>query len=197
MIVSNNHVLADEDSAEAGDEILQPGTSDGGVRGKDAVATLLRWQPLRRSGNRADAAVATIIEGIAFEVSELPGLGRLNGVRAAPLDPGDMVSKIGRTTGVTRGVVTAIELDALDVAFDGRDCAFDGQVEIGSIGRVPFSAAGDSGALILDAELCASGLLFAGSQEGGPDGCGVTYANGIGAVMDLLGIDLALGSAAA
>src|SRR6266852_2258641 len=39
-ILSNNHVLADEDRAKPGDAILQPGAYDGGRNPRDRVGTL-------------------------------------------------------------------------------------------------------------------------------------------------------------
>jgi hypothetical protein len=49
------------------------------------------------------------------------------------------------------------------------------------------------GSLIVDADSrLAVALLFAGGDVGGSNGKGLTYANPIHAVLDALGIDLAL-----
>src|SRR5262249_911724 len=45
-VLSNNHVLANENRAKKGDAILQPGKADGG-KGRDRVATLDRFVPLK------------------------------------------------------------------------------------------------------------------------------------------------------
>lgn len=59
-ILSNNHVLANENSAVAGDPILQPGSYDGGIDPLHRIATLRRFVPINFSGanNRVDAAIA-------------------------------------------------------------------------------------------------------------------------------------------
>jgi len=48
-VLSNNHVLADENQGSAGDQILQPGPADRGTA-RSAVATLDRFVPLRAGG---------------------------------------------------------------------------------------------------------------------------------------------------
>jgi hypothetical protein len=102
------------------------------------------------------------------------------------------VAKIGRTTGVTRGQVTAFELDNVVVGYDIGNLRFDNQVEIESDGDGPFSDGGDSGSLIVDAGKRGVALLFAGSDQGGSNGQGLTYANPLGAVLDALKVELAL-----
>jgi hypothetical protein len=191
VLLSNNHVLADEDRGQRGDAILQPGKADRGRDPKHLVGRLLRARPLRPGGiNTVDAAIATIEDGLFFDPMTLTGLGDLAGARAAPADPGEAVSKVGRTTGLTRGRVTAVELDDVVVGFEAGDIRFDNQIEIESTGAGPFSAGGDSGSLIVDRNLEGIGLLFAGSDEGGSNGAGLTYANEIGRVLRALKIEL-------
>ena len=185
-ILSNNHVLADEDRAPAGAAVLQPGAVDGGRAPDDEVARLRCPIPIRWSdANRVDAAIAELGVGIEHEPSTLRGAGSLDGV----VDPGadvDLVEKLGRTTGRTRGQVTAIEVDNVVVAYEGGNVRFDGQIEIHGIQHRHFSQAGDSGSLIVTSpELLAYGLLFAGS-----DAANVTYANPIGTVLSELGCRL-------
>lgn len=59
-ILSNNHVLANENNATPGDPILQPGPYDGGIYPLHQIATLRRFVPINFSGgsNRVDAAIA-------------------------------------------------------------------------------------------------------------------------------------------
>jgi hypothetical protein len=68
--------------------------------------------------------------------------------------------------------------------------SFDNQIEIESVGRSSFSAGGDSGSLILDEENLGCALLFAGSERGGPNDRGLTYANPIATVLKRLAIEL-------
>lgn len=46
LILSNNHVLANSNDAQAGDPIIQPGGADGGIVGQDTIATLERFCPI-------------------------------------------------------------------------------------------------------------------------------------------------------
>jgi len=56
----------------------------------------------------------------------------------------------------------------------------------------PCRAGGDTGSLIVNAERCAVALLFAGSDHGGANGQGLTYANPIHTVLDALKIEFPL-----
>ncbi|MEP7027653.1 MAG: hypothetical protein ABI960_03570 [Candidatus Eisenbacteria bacterium] len=186
-LLSNNHVLAEEDRARKGDLVLQPGRADGGRAPGDAIARFERAVRLKRAGNRVDAALARLEDGVAFEPSKLRGLGRLQGVRAGPLVPGERVAKLGRTTGLTRGIVSAIEVDGVIVGYDEGERRFDDQVEISPAGRVPFSRGGDSGSLIVDADRLGVALLFAGNDAD------TTYASPLPAVLAALRVRLVTG----
>ena len=191
MMLSNNHVLANENDAKAGDAILQPGALDGGQRPRDVAGALADFVKLKAAGvNRVDCATATIKKGIKYRHKPLTGLGNLAGLGPDFLDEGTGVAKVGRTTGTTRGKVTAFELDNVMVRYDVGVCRFDGQVEVESTGDDPFSLGGDSGSLIVDDERKAVALLFAGSEQGGSNGMGLTFCNPIRAVLDALKVDL-------
>jgi hypothetical protein len=114
----------------------------------------------------------------------------LQGVSADPIEDGLRVAKVGRTTGVTRGRVTAFEVDDVTVSYDLGDIRFDGQIEIEGAGSKPFSDGGDSGSLIVDEGRLAIAQLFAGTDSGGRNGKGLTYGSPIKAVLDLLRVDL-------
>jgi len=190
LILSNNHVLADENRASKGDDILQPGRFDGGRRGRDTVAQLDSFVRVRFKGrNQVDAAVATIGMGIDVEAGTLAGGTRLTGV--AP-DPAAVVevAKVGRTTALTRGRIVAFEVDNVVVEYDQGPAVFDGQLEIESTGEGPFSDGGDSGSLIYTAGGLAVGLLFAGSAQGGSNNLGLTYAAPITTVLSALKCEL-------
>ena len=122
----------------------------------------------------------------------LRGLGKLSGLGDAFLDEGTEVAKLGRTTGLTRGRVTAFEMDNVVVGYDIGNVRFDDQVEIEGAGDGPFSDGGDSGSLIVGRDRRGVALLFAGSDQGGANGQGLTYANPLRAVLDALKVNLAL-----
>ena len=197
-LLSNNHVLARSDHASVGDTIVQPGlidnncTPNGDGPGTVPVGALTAWLPLHLPQTNADAAIAQVAShtvdasGSIMELgahlpdgllaSAPPGISSTNGKgESATLQL--RVAKSGRTTGLTCGRVTALDLD---VAVDYyRDCAetkpyltktFKGQV---AVSGDRFSDAGDSGALVVDsANAEPIGLFFAG----GIDGNGVSHA---------------------
>jgi hypothetical protein len=188
-LLSNNHVLAKEDQARAGDRILQRAKYDGGRDPSERVARLRFWIKLKQTGaNFVDAALAEIDKGIAYDASRLRGLvqkgdRKLMGLGPVFTDEGELVFKIGRTTGPTGGRVTAFDLDNVVVNYDKGNLRFDGQIEIEGVGNAAFSDGGDSGSLIVNARMEAAALLFAGGDSGGSNGRGLTYANPIHRVL--------------
>jgi hypothetical protein len=112
LILSNNHVLANENKAKIGDHILQPAVFDGGQDPEHKVGELLRFVRLKKAGtNFVDCAVASIDGAIKFNHRTLTGLGKLAGLGDPVLAEEGKVGKVGRTTGTTKGRVTAFELD--------------------------------------------------------------------------------------
>jgi hypothetical protein len=185
VLLSNSHVLAQAGQAKIGDPITQPGRLDGGAAA-DQVGALLDFVPLKTAGsNHVDGAIAVVDEEIALEAGSIPGIGPLLDPPTEPLVPGQRVFKVGRTTGLTEGEITVTELDDIVVDYDIGTVVFDDQVEIKGKPGKPFSGAGDSGSLVLDAEHRPIALLFAGSPTAN-DGAGVSYANPIAKVMAAL-----------
>jgi hypothetical protein len=134
--------------------------------------------------NLVDAAAATLQENTSADFSILTELGTLKGVRPEPLESQESVLKIGRTTGLTRGRVSAFEVDDIWVRYDTGLLGFDRQIEIAPLGDGPFSLGGDSGSLIVDESFHAVGLLFAGNDVD------TSYANPIQTVLEALGARL-------
>jgi len=197
LVLSNNHVLANSDAASLGDPALQPGVADGGTAA-DRIGTLAGFVPLTdEPGNLVDAAVAALDAGVEADPTAYPG-GALLGTVAAvdDVDPDEEVEKLGRTTGHTRGRITAVEVDGVGVQYDDGVHTFDDQVEIEGLTGA-FSAGGDSGSVIWRSrDRAPVGLLFAGSTEGGSAGGGVTFANPLATVLRSLGVDWLEDSAA-
>jgi hypothetical protein len=185
-VLSNNHVLAASDAALPGDAVLQPGPVDGGSM-TDRIATLAAFPRLDGGRNLVDAAVAVLDPGVAADPGAYPG-GPLRATVADgdEADPDEAVEKVGRTTGHTHGRITAVEVDGVAVRYDDAVHTFDGQIEIEGVGG-PFSAGGDSGSVIWrSADRAPLALLFAGSDVGGAQGGGVTFASPLATVLDLL-----------
>lgn len=182
-LLSNSHVLADSGRVAVGDLALQPAVADGGDPDADGVGTLATFVPFDDvEPNLMDVALAVVTDGIGADPSAYPG-GPVTGVASDPPADG-LVQKVGRTTGLTSGRVTAFEVDGITVDYDDGPVTFDDQIEIDGDGDLPFSEGGDSGSVIwTTTDRQAFGLLFAGSTEGGNNGRGLTYANPLSVVL--------------
>jgi len=197
-LLSNNHVLANEDRAKSGDRIIQRARFDGGKHPADDVAKLKYWIRFKKNGtNFVDAALGAIEQGITYDANVLTGLvggkdRQLAGIGPEFIDEGDVVYKVGRTTGATKGRVTAFDLDNVVINYDLGNLRFDGQIEIEGTGQGPFSDGGDSGSLIVNADMQAIALLFAGSDSGGGNNMGLTFANPIHRILKDLKASLLL-----
>jgi len=116
VIVSNNHVLANENKAKNGDSILQPGPYDGGTS-NDVIAKLKRFVPLKFSNyrcpfrhfllnfkkaflgepeNKVDIACASPLNSEKDIKIEIVDIGLVRGKRTPKV--GDKAQKSGRTT---------------------------------------------------------------------------------------------------
>ncbi|WP_225752686.1 hypothetical protein [Actinotalea sp. Marseille-Q4924] len=187
--LSNHHVLVGSPAAREGDAVLQPGPADGGRDPEDRIGSLARFVPLDGATTAfVDAAVAALEDDeveVTYPSGPVTGTARVVGA--------EEVEKIGRTTGTTRGRVTAFELDDVVVGYGPEvgDVSFDDQIEVEGLARGPFSRGGDSGSLVyVPATGQAVGLLFAGSETGGENGAGLTYLNPIDTVLEALGAEL-------
>ncbi|MBX9458664.1 MAG: hypothetical protein KL863_22905 [Rhizobium sp.] len=199
-IVSNNHVLAGVNSIPLGTDIIQAAGGDGGRHPRDVIARLSNFIPILFGGatNAVDAAFAELANGIdldsrnIWDASNPPiAAGTFRPDASAVVLPGLNVMKTGRTTGHTRGVVRAINVNNYTVNMGPLGVArFDGQVLFESMpgAAAPFSRAGDSGSMIADTSGAPVALLFAGSQSGGNGNLGITGGNPISSVFSQLGV---------
>lgn len=189
LLLSNNHVIANSNSATYGDAIIQPGTYDGGkCNAADRIAILERFVPITFTGacNYVDAATGWCWPNLVrrdfiyragagyayFRVGNTPVVGGRN----------LWVGKTGRTTQLTRGYITDVNWSGRVNYGGGRVAMFCDQIVIRAASG-DFSAGGDSGSLIWtwDARRAPVALLFAG-------GGGYTIANKIHRVMGSLGV---------
>ena len=180
-ILSNNHVLADENALPLGSPIIQPGLLDGGNMNTDAIADLSQFVRLKKSGpNRLDAAIARLRSANLAKAEFLPQVGVLASGDPVAATDGMSVCKVGRTTGYTEGVITDLSAD-IRIRYGSGMLLFLDQLVIESAAP-PFSASGDSGSLIVDrATARPVGLLFAGSGTH-------TLANPIADVLSTFGV---------
>ncbi len=178
MILSNWHVLCGRLDCTIGESIIQPGTggSDTG-QPADEVARLYRTVLT----SQVDAALGRLT-GSRFLSRNILGRGTINGFTAAQL--GMMVTKAGRTTGVTSGVITDVSAD-IDIEYDdGTRNMMDQLVIEGTNASLP----GDSGSVWADDGGRAVGLNFAGQSDGS-----IAFANRFENVMSALQINLSSG----
>ena len=179
-ILSNNHVLANANHAQFGDDIFQPGLQDHRAESPARrIAGLTDYERIEfgAAGNRIDAAIAALDEPDSA-VPAIMSIGRhANPPTASFIN--QSVAKHGRTTGLTFGTVVDVSFDG-NVTIDGSLAYFEEQIAIaGNFG--PFSEWGDSGSLVLDNPGSQPvGLLFAGDDTH-------TLANPIQAVLNRFG----------
>lgn len=205
-MLSNNHVLANCNRCRVGDRIIQPGPLDGGRRNDvhDHVAILDKWEPISfqpGTVNLVDCAFAYIVDGIGCTPQTVTDPASQEcwpvGIFDDLVYGGMRAKKVGRTTGITKGSVQATEIDNLQVGFSFGNtplaARFDKQISF-LRRESPFARAGDSGSLIVSEDNQPIALLFAGSERSAGNGPGITFANPIGTVLDVLDVDIFTGA---
>ncbi len=191
--LSNNHVYANSNSATIGDDVIQPGTFDGGSLPDDAIGTLSEFEPIvfsTTANNVIDAAIASTTTALLGNATPSDGYGTPKSTTTAALI-NQSVKKYGRTTGLTKGRIYALNL-TVKVNYGTEEnpkyARFVGQIMISPGG---FSAGGDSGSLVvLDGkgrnradDRRPVGLLFAGNPL-------YTFANPIDEVLEAFSVDI-------
>lgn len=157
---SNNHVLAQANEGNIGDDILQPGPVDGGTQ-SDKVGELENYIALEQNVT-VDMAWATpvntefsiIMQGIDQDV--------LSDIIIP--EPGDTLIKTGRTTGVTTGLVDQVAA-SVNINYGGSIGVITLQDQIVAS---DMSQGGDSGSpAFIQGEngLHPAGCIFAGSDQ--------------------------------
>lgn len=182
FVLSNNHVLANENKGTIGDPIVQPGPYDGGTVPKDVIAKLSAFIPIKFNGpvNKVDCAIAQTSPTLVTPLDKC--YGKI-GLPPVPCQLNLLVRKCGRTTQFTRGRITDCNA-TVKVGYSAGWALFQNQMIIQSLTAVPFSQGGDSGSLIVtDVGNRPVGLLFAGSTTH-------TIANPIQAVLTALGVTI-------
>ena len=170
-ILSNYHVLQGPEGA-IGDEVVQPGPFDDNRTHLNRLGVLVR----SHLGHAGDCAVATI-EGRGLDPTIIDLGIKVEKLGEPELD--DLVIKSGRTTGVTRGIVTRVhtisridyggsvgeqEVGGFEIGIDRNHVPANGEVSMG----------GDSGSVWLFVSKAGkptnvmAGLHFAGESSTDP-----------------------------
>jgi hypothetical protein len=137
--------------------------------------TRYRAVDIQAGDNRVDAAIARPVEVglVKSDILEIGAIARLGSGRL-----GMAVKKSGRTTGLTTGQITQVDVTVTVQYGPGRLARFTDQLMAG-----PMSQGGDSGSAVLDTDNRLVGLLFAGSENS-------TVINRIEHVVSALGLTL-------
>ncbi len=182
--LSNSHVYA-PNFASLGDAVIQPGTADGGTAPADAIGTLFDFEPIVFGGfsNLIDAAIAASTTADLGNATPSDGYGtpKSTPVTAATINLN--VQKYGRTTGLTRGIITAINA-TVNVGYGSGTARFVDQIIVGGV-KGPVIKGGDSGSLLVTDSGDPVGLLFAGNKSGK-----MAIANRIDLVLDHFGVTI-------
>lgn len=183
-ILSNSHVLARSGKAQIGEDISQPGLVDTncGTSKYNVVADLSKFAPLGSASN-ADAAIAKARSGMVTTTGAILGVGVPS--KTPALAAVNMhVAKAGRTTHLTCAYVAATNVSVkveYETQCGGGSTFLETYTNQILVNSSKFSAAGDSGSLIVSASTAQPvGLLFAGSST-------VTIGNRIQDVSRALG----------
>jgi hypothetical protein len=125
--------------------------------------------------NHVDAAIARPIS-VDLVQDRILEIGEPQGVGEGTL--GLAIRKSGRTTGLTSGEITQVDVTTRVSYGTGKTATFADQLMAGAM-----SSGGDSGSAVLDQSGRVIGLLFAGSES-------TTVINRIQNVMDALGVSI-------
>jgi hypothetical protein len=204
FVMSNYHVLYSDivnggngRTAQPGDPVVQPGLIDVSCNAANAqnVATLVNGGgTLPDPGNPSavDVGVAQVTSGMVDETGAILNVGTINHLTLNG-SIGLAVKKMGRTTGLTRSTISAIN-GAFSITYE-NECAggtsftqsYQSQIVIAN-DRCAFQNGGDSGSLLLEDVATnprAVGLCFAGSSVCANGS--IAIANPIGAVLSKIG----------
>ena len=192
FLLSNNHVLDKSDQGAKGDTIGQPGLIDNNCTAGTPVGTLTVAAAIKPSScpttpctgpapSNVDAAIAAITPGAVDTSGSILDLaaGGTTSIGAAPpsstladpaavLTSNEGVAKVGRSSGLTCSNLQSISTNVM-VDYQSScggptsfTSTFSGQVVVNG---GTFSAAGDSGSLIVTSDTARPvALLFAGSS---------------------------------
>ncbi|HKK40809.1 MAG TPA: hypothetical protein VJ963_00275 [Bacteroidales bacterium] len=137
--------------------------------------TRFRVMRIKAIDNLVDAAIAKPLEDslVTDEIIEISNISE-----TVPAELGMAIKKRGRTTGLTTGEITQVDVTVTVNYDDGRSAVFKDQLMTGAM-----SQGGDSGSVVVTGTNRLTGLLFAGSDS-------ITIINRIENVFSALSISL-------
>jgi len=208
-ILSNNHVIANQNAASIGDATIQPGTFDGGSSPGDNIATLKRFVRINATGNTVDGAIAQVDATVANNVVDQmknnlmpvpspghPAVGLLfagscNRTIMNPIN--DVVNQLNISFPAGPGSISAVEIGT-DVEKVGRTTEYTTSTitEVDLTVTIPY----DFGSATFDDQIATAwmsdggdsgSVVCQGGAGGSEDHCGCGTST---AAAGLLGVDL-------
>lgn len=170
-------------------EMRQPSFNDGGTTSVDTIGAPKR-AVATQFGEDGENYVDAAIINLPVNQMKTDILGINRGpfpflLESFDYAPGTIVYKMGRTSGLTEGVISALDAAVLVTNSDGDEAYYYDQILIES--TEAFGLGGDSGSVILTYTLGIwkiIGLLYGGNTEGT-----LSFANHIGDIATLLNIE--------
>lgn len=180
--LSCNHVWGRLNAAQIGESIVQPASSDAGCAKNltDVVASIADLEPIVHLSTASNLMDATLVATTVNDMSNSTPADGYGVPSSTPLDAvvGMSVQKYGRTTGLTKGKVSAINV-TLGLNYGYGTARFVGQIAIEPIRKkAVFVDTGDSGSLVVTGDDSANpiGLVFAKAGS-------ITYLNPIQPIL--------------
>lgn len=203
FILSNTHVFAGDVTpggnnriSSKGDDVDQSGLVDTGCQyiANDIVADVTDWAPFGQSN--IDAAIAQVRAGQVRSDGAVLEIGTLANT-TAPAFVGQAVKKSGRTTGLTRSSISALNATVTvgytdECAGNTFNVTYSGQILVSNRAS-RFLNSGDSGSVMVEDVATnprAVGLLYAGSSS-------IAVANPIDDVLNHFQVSMVGGTASA
>ena len=181
-ILTNNHVITNNQKAPIGTPIIQPSFLTGGVSNEDEIAYLTNYvriesnKPNKEAENYVDCAIAKVYNRSLIS-SKVKKLGRITGSNIPDLNID--VQKVGFISGLMKGFITTIGLSLKIRVINNEVSTLKEQFLI-SVNNTP----GDSGSVVLNSDNEVVGLTFATTVNG------QTIANDINNVLSKLNVKI-------
>ncbi|MGL5245611.1 MAG: trypsin-like serine protease [Sarcina sp.] len=173
-ILSNHHVLVNEDDPKKILSVVQPSVHYGGSSNFNIIAMGTRYVPIKTSApNLVDCAASKILAHVEY-IKGIYKIGEISGTTDAEVK--QIVRKVGAETQYTVGKVTATNVSCQRFSKKGIKEYFTNQIAV-----TQMSDFGDSGSVYVNAKNKVVGLGFAKSDL-------ATFLNPISHVLKLLNV---------
>jgi hypothetical protein len=183
-VISAAHVFDRNDRSDIGDVVLSPRPPDGPRTKEFHIGHLKNYyylnhfqSPKDNYLNCQDIAVIGLEEKLRKNLpqktmvwspedpDQLMPIKKVIGGKAVADRLGQRVYKVGRTTGLTCGILEIVGLQRQRIVINNLDYIYSNVLAVKRIDIAPFSQAGDSGAVVYTEDGYAIGLVIAGTDQ--------------------------------